>query len=239
MSTHPTERDLLAFAAGELETPAAAEVKVHLAACGRCHARVRTLRRGLARIEAVPTEATPQRDLWPEIDRRIEALSDETDAVRERRVASPAPTRPVRSARSTRMAPPHPLRRSLRVAAALALFVAGAAVGRITADAGPAVAPPADEVRRRVSLRPSEGLATAVQRAGTEYVEGLASLRLVTERVPPTERTQVRDAAIAAIYGATRELARLAPEDPVVTMLLDVVATYRYGPVPSDRTLSF
>jgi hypothetical protein len=152
------------------------------------------------RLQGLPSEIEPARDLWPEIAARIE---------------EPAPS-----------ARPRVNRRLLQVAAALAIFAGGVVVGRGTTKA-PAQAPIQVPVRVPASVRLELDTlhpAIEVQRTGSEYVAALASLR---ESRDPQVRRQGSEAALSTLYGAARELTRISPEDPGALNILDTVSTAR------------
>jgi hypothetical protein len=85
-------------------------------------------------------------------------------------------------------------------------------------------------------------LAQRVQEAGSAYVAALAALgdlRPVAGRAPAlgapvapalaaTEIRQGREAALAALYGAAVELARLAPGDPDVSEVIRILESRRF-----------
>jgi predicted anti-sigma-YlaC factor YlaD len=56
---------------GELSEARFQEVELHLAGCPGCRDEERRLRAVLAHAAALPREAAPERDLWPEIAERI------------------------------------------------------------------------------------------------------------------------------------------------------------------------
>jgi hypothetical protein len=53
---------------GELAGPELHEVELHLAGCPSCQAEAQAIRSLVARARALPKEASPSRDLWPEIE---------------------------------------------------------------------------------------------------------------------------------------------------------------------------
>jgi anti-sigma factor RsiW len=59
------------YADGELSEARFQEVELHLAGCAACRDEERQLRAVLAHAAALPREASPARDLWPEIAARI------------------------------------------------------------------------------------------------------------------------------------------------------------------------
>lgn len=120
MSTHPSEEQVNDFLDGVLPPEIAREVERHLEGCTECRAEAGRLRDLVARLGGLPEEATPERDLWPQIASRL---------------AEPA--RPRRA------------RLVLQMAAALALFAGGILVGRATKEpAAPEALRPAEEVQR-------------------------------------------------------------------------------------------
>jgi len=149
------------------------------------------------RLQGLPSEIEPERDLWPEIAARIQ---------------EPAPS--VRSHRN---------RRLLQAAAALAIFAGGVMVGRGTPQAPPAQAP--TQAPAPIRLEP-DALRSAieVQRTGSEYVAALATLRSTDD---PKVRLQGREAALSTLYGAARELTRISPEDRGASNILETVSTAR------------
>lgn len=136
------------------------------------------------RLRELPGEAEPARDLWPEIAARITA--------RELPTSKPAPASRSPLSRKGRIL--------LRMAAALVIFAGGVWVGRGT------VKRPAE-----IPWASSDPLSTAaeVQRAGSQYIAALSSLRSVEG--PPLD--QGREAALSTLYGAAYELDKLPSED--------------------------
>jgi hypothetical protein len=124
-----------------------------------------------------------------------------------------------------RLGQPVPVRRRpsalLRLAAALLLFGSGVAVGHLWSR--PAAEPPA-----AVPVESPLAPAAEVQRAGTEYVAALAALRQETRE---EVRGQGREAALATLFGAAHELARLTPEDAAASQVLTTVSRAREGEV--------
>jgi hypothetical protein len=117
----------------------------------------------------------------------------------------------------------------LQAAAALAIFAGGVLVGRSTAE------------RRAEAPAPHDPFQTAaeVQRTGSEYVAALATLEKLDDR---RARRQGREAAISTLYGAAHELARIAPEDPGASRILEAVSQTRSvpaGKAPKTRIVKF
>lgn len=105
----------------------------------------------LPELDRLSREASPARDLWPEIEARLK---------------EPVPVR--------RRSP-----RFLRLAAAILLFMSGVAVGHVWGRADAPPMPPV-ATRAEVLARDPLAPATEVQRAGTEYVAALAALQRET-----------------------------------------------------------
>jgi hypothetical protein len=100
------------------------------------------------------------------------------------------------------------------IAAALALFVSGLAVGqsmgvRQTADA-----------LADVYTKPTDLAAARVQSTGSAHRDALAALVAATGGADPQEIRQAREVALAAFWAAANEIVRLAPDDPVALRIL-------------------
>lgn len=101
------------------------------------------------------------------------------------------------------------------IAAALALFTSGVAVGqwlgtRETADALAQIQGSDDAAES----------ALRVQRAGSAYVAALTQLVEAADSASASEATQAREVALAALWAAANEIVRLAPDDPVTGQIL-------------------
>jgi hypothetical protein len=145
-----------------------------------------------ARLRELPAEAEPARDLWPGIAARITA--------REAPVRRPGRGRVL-----------------LQMAAALAIFAGGVAVGRGTVE-GPEEA--------RIAGDPLQ-TAAEVQRTGAQYIAALSSL--TSEQGPALE--QGREAALSTLYGAAYELDKLPSED--LSQVLHAVSASQRRTVPA------
>ena len=119
------------------------------------------------------------------------------------------------------------------VAASLVLFASGLALGqwmgsRSTAQAFLAVR---EQDATQVALR--------IQEAGSAYVSALASLAELREPNGVGQLVQSREIALGSLYGAVFELARVAPDDPDVAQLLQILeerqALEAGWETPSDR----
>lgn len=166
----------------------------------------------LARLGGLPREARPARDLWPMVAARIAADQGFAPLPRRRRLG----------------------RVLTQIAAALVIFAAGVLAGRQW-DARPATEPVP-------TLAQASPLAAAaeVQRAGTEYVAALASLRRLEGAGHSLAKEQGCEAAMSTLYGAAHELTKLSPDDQGARQILQTVAVTRStaqpaGPAPTVR----
>ena len=225
MTKHPSEAELDDYAGGAAEGGAARdEVEAHVAACAPCRARVERVVDFRARLAALPAAAEPARDLWPELAARLAATapSTATDLVDD-----------VDDGRDVIPLEPRLRRRAVgsvwlqRAAAAAILFVGGVALGRGTA---PSPGTPASPVAQGpAASAPATPLAAAeeIQRAGTAYVTAVATFAALYGNVSGTEVEQGRDAALATMAGAARELARLPSGDSTAVQVYRMVSGAR------------
>lgn len=155
-----------------------------------------------AALEALPRERMPRRLVE---ERTVRALR-ERGVIRSGRVRIPASWR------------------TAAIAAGLALFTSGVAVGQWTGSRGAA--------RVIASLERDGVLRTAaqVQRTGTAYVDALSDLVAVTDSASASEAEQAREVALAALWAAATEIVRLAPDDPVAGQIMNAFEQAR-----SDR----
>lgn len=149
-----------------------------------------------AALAALPRERTPSRLLE---ERTVRVL-------RERGFLRPA-------ARKRRLLPPSWL--AAGIAAALALFTSGVAVGQWLGTRGAADA--LAQIRETDSTAES---ALHVQRAGSAYVAALTQLVAAADSASANEASQAREVALAALWAAANEIIRLAPDDPVTGQIL-------------------
>jgi hypothetical protein len=100
------------------------------------------------------------------------------------------------------------------VAAGLALFTSGVAIGQWSGSR--------DAARVIASLERDGVLQSAaqVQRTGTAYVDALADLVAVTDSANAADAEQAREVALAALWAAATEIVRLAPDDPVAGQIV-------------------
>ena len=101
------------------------------------------------------------------------------------------------------------------IAAALALFVGGIAVGQWLGSR--AVADSMAAAHRQTALE----MAVAVQHAGSAYVSALAALSQLADSSANGALAQGREAALTALYAAAHELVQLAPDDPIAVTIRD------------------
>lgn len=114
------------------------------------------------------------------------------------------------------------------VAASVALFVSGLAVGqamgaRHTADA-----------LSRLYPDPAERAAALVQSTGSAHVTALGRLVEASEAADPQELRRAREVALSAFWAAAAEIVRLAPDDPVAARILTEIESSREAEEPVD-----
>jgi hypothetical protein len=100
------------------------------------------------------------------------------------------------------------------VAAALAVFASGMAVGQYLGARNAALVIGANQ---RVS---AAELAAHVERAGQLYVAALASLNQQRDTSDIAERALARQAALTVLGSAAEEIAHIAPDDPLAAAVL-------------------
>jgi hypothetical protein len=107
------------------------------------------------------------------------------------------------------------------VAAAVALFVSGVAVGQWLG--GRSVTETVRVVQQDNALQ----AAAMVQQAGSRYVTALADLVRLADYSTDPAIAQGREAALTALFAAATEVARIAPDDPAAAMLQQILARMR------------
>lgn len=212
MNTHVSVEALMGLAADELDPAEVFLVEAHVRACPSCESLLARMRHRLPLLESLDVGAIPERDLWPGIAAGMDRAADYGATSRRWRAFA----------------------HMRRIAAAVTLVALGGWAGRVTA---PASHDPSGAVPER-PVPATAALGTVIQRAGTEYVAGVASLRLSAPWIPLEERDQATRAAIAVIYGAAHELAQLSPADPVAAELGELAASLRYRPRTSMPRLT-
>jgi anti-sigma factor RsiW len=223
MTMHISDDDLHDYAGGELPLDAMDAVALHLDHCADCRARAEPLLALTARLSALPRLATPAADGWCALHARL---------VREEAASAPAAV-PVATVVSLDA---HRRRRTLaawvpQAAAAALLLGIGFGGGRLsgTPDSREALLVAADTVATAMTA------AIRVQRAGSEYVAAVAHFVAATHGRDSLVTSQGREAAIAACYGATRELTRLRDDDSSAVQLYRTASVTINGPTPPPQ----
>jgi hypothetical protein len=213
MSHEVMESRLNDYVDGTLAPAAVHEVEAHLERCAACRDELAALRALLDEAAALSRSIDPPRDLWPDIDARIE----------DAEAASPAPRLEAagRSLRSMR----YPL-----AAAAVVLVVASSAVTALLlsgrgspqiASLPPAVAGDAWDGSPVARWHVAEG---EYLRAAAELLEALEAAR---GRLPPAA-VQTIESNLRILDAAIRESRAALALDPVNGQLLEMLsATYR------------
>jgi hypothetical protein len=109
----------------------------------------------------------------------------------------------------------HPAWWAAGIAAALALFFAGLAVGQARSGLS------ADDLAAALRSGEAADRPSLIQQTGSLYVESLASLATVRQD-PETVGTGV-EVGLAALYAATYEMARLYPDDLRLRRVLEAL----------------
>jgi len=100
------------------------------------------------------------------------------------------------------------------VAAAVALFASGLAVGQVLGTRS------AVTVMRASSQASTAELAAHLQRTGNAYVAALVALGQLPDTANPVTRARAREAAITILASAAEEISHLAPNDPLAAAVL-------------------
>jgi hypothetical protein len=179
------------------DSPAAVWARAHVTECPQCSARLAELRDVVIALRRLPRAADPSRDLWPDIADRVAAP-----------IATIA-TSPRRWSTVT------------MALAASVVFAAGLLAGSWLTELRARQTESGTSNSSRESRDPFDA-AVDVQRAGTSYAAAIARLRDVDPRTPAG--AQGRDAALAVLYVAARELAELAPDTADALEVLRVVS---------------
>lgn len=144
-------------------------------------------------------------------------LADRPDRV-DRDTAGGEPPRRGREWRGRR-APFHPAWWAAGIAAALALFFAGLAVGQARAGLT------ADDLVTALQSAEAAERPSLIQQTGSLYVDALASLAADT---PDRETVGTGvEVGLAALYAAAYELARLHPDDPRLREVIEALESPR------------
>ena len=100
------------------------------------------------------------------------------------------------------------------VAASLALFTGGIAVGQWIG------ARSTEHVMAEVRAENARQTALLVQQTGSAYVQALGRLAQVADTAHPAQAAQAREVAVRGLRAAADELVRIAPDDPVASGIL-------------------
>ena len=202
MSGHIDETRLNDYLEGLVTEEAARDVEAHLATCEECHGRLATLERLVSDMGDLPAEATPPRDLWPDIRSRMDAGKEsEDEKVVPLRVGQPSGERRFSFSMGQLLA------------ASIALaFISGGTVWMVlngggSRDAGTL----ATEVARPTNVVP------AMLAATTEYEQAIASLESVLDRgksLLDPETLATIEESLRIIDQAINEARRALAEDP-------------------------
>jgi hypothetical protein len=173
-------------------------------------------------------DLTPaERRAFAALPRAVEpppGLEDRTVAMLQSRGMLAVPLRPL-AARPRRWQPAWLVG---AVAASLALFASGLAVGQYlgarTATLAAAVG--AGSMAQR---------AQDVERTSSQYLEALASFSQGSDSADSRTRERATQAALTSLTAAAREVARLAPDDPLAAAVLRGMAerSHRASPAPT------
>jgi hypothetical protein len=119
------------------------------------------------------------------------------------------------------------------VAAGLALFASGVAVGQFL---GTRTAVQLVSAGRNVS---AAEVADHVERAGSNYVAALTLLAQLRDTSDAASRTKARQAALQVLGAAAEEIVQLAPDDPLAGAVLRGLdqRSQRQRPAPPSRSV--
>ena len=202
MSGHIDETRLNDYLEGLVTEEAARDVEAHLASCEECHDRLATLERLVSEMGDLPDEATPPRDLWPDIRSRMDAgVESEDEGVVPLRVGQPSGERRFSFSMGQLLA------------ASIALaFISGGTVWMVLNGSGGRDAGTlATEVARPTNVVP------AMLAATTEYEQAIASLESVLDQgksLLDPETLATIEESLRIIDQAINEARRALAEDP-------------------------
>ena len=203
MNGHIEETRLNDYLEEQVTDETAREIQAHLSTCEQCQESLSGLARLLSEMAELPTEATPSRDLWPEVRAQIDSpAEEEDDGVVPLRTGSASGARRFSFSMGQLMA------------ASITLgFISGATVWLVLNGGGnrDAAGTLASEVARPANLVP------AVYAASTEYEQAIASLESVLERgrnlLDPQTLATIEE-SLSIVDRAIDEARRALAEDP-------------------------
>lgn len=102
-------------------------------------------------------------------------------------------------------------------AAGLVLYLGGIATGQWMANRQ------TTDALVRIQQNTMMQAASLVQRTGSAYAQAIAALANTPDSADRHSAAQGREVALTALYSAANELVRLAPDDPVVVRILQVL----------------
>jgi anti-sigma factor RsiW len=225
MTMHLSEDQLHDYAGGELSPRERQSAAAHLDGCATCRARAEALLALTTRLAALPRTAEPAADGWCALHARLLA---------EAPAAAPAPSAATRviplDARRRRQPVPVWMQQAAAAALLLGLGFGGGRASHAV-NAADAVLVAADTVATAMHA------AVRVQLAGSEYVAAVAQFVAAAGR-DSLVADQGREAAIAACYGATRELTRLPNDDSASIRLFRAASLMRPLSGPTRDTVA-
>jgi len=165
---------------------------------------------------SLPREAEPPRD-----------LEDRTVAFLQARGLLAVPLRPVAGARRW-----HPMWLVGSIAASLALFASGIAVGQYIGLRSSSAT-----IAAAVGLSGSMAEQTRqVQRTGSDYVAALTALLARADTSSARDRQSATQAALDALGAAAQEVTRFAPNDPLAAAVLRGLADRQRAARPQEAS---
>jgi len=202
MSRHIDETRLNDYLDGLVTDEAANEIEAHLATCKECQESLAAIERLLSEMAELPDEATPSRDLWPDIRSRMDAGAEsEDDRVIPPRVGRPSGVRRFSFSMGQLLA------------ASIALaFISGGTVWMVlNGGVNRGAVTLATEVALPANVVP------AVQAATTQYEQAIASLESVLEQgrsLLDPETLAIVEESLTLIDQAIDEARQALAEDP-------------------------
>ena len=210
MNGHIEETRLHDLVENLLTDEVAHEVEEHLAVCAECRDHRVALERLLAEVAALPVEAVPSRDLWPEVRARMESVVAEEDGV------IPLPARGTPGSWRLTLSLGQLLVASIAVA-----FISGGVVWMVLNGNGNANGVPV------ASEAPvTSSVVTAASRASSQYEQAIAGLESVLAqgkgRLAPETLATIEESLRSvdeAIHEA-RQALEADPNDDLLNRLL-------------------
>ncbi len=216
MTRHMKDDRLQDYLEGLLPAPEAEEVEAHLEGCPRCRRELESMASLLEEIKALPEEALPGRDLWPQIAWRIGASGE--DRVGEENAFPDRASRPLRTSSPQGRRISLPAWQLLAASVAVAV-ISGSAVWAFLSSRGAPTAPVAqatEEWIQPVNWREAfQGYSDAATDLEVILDHGRGVLDPETVRVLEESLTSIDEAIDEA-----REALTLDPASPVLRRFL-------------------